>query len=131
MFPVNPDTRTDTDDINDEGRAVEGWWNLELINTIAELENILQSNLPSRKSSLQESRLSCASHSPGPYSDLLSLTKIKSSSLVIGVVGKALSVDNERKLWEILIETLALIWMIFQENQREKEGKNRERQSSK
>ena len=71
---------------------------------IAELENILSSNAPSRKSSLQESRLSCGTKSqphnltPGPYSDLLSLTKIKSSSLVIGVVGKALSVDNERKL---------------------------------
>ena len=71
---------------------------------IPELENILSSNVQSRKSSLQESQLSCvagsqaASVAPGPYSDLLSLTKIKSSSLVIGVVGKALSVDNERKL---------------------------------
>ena len=66
---------------------------------MAELENILSSKVQSRKSSLQEPKLSCGAGSvgPGPYSDLLSLTNIKTSSLVIGVVGKALSVDNERK----------------------------------
>lgn len=96
LFPVNPNRKADTD-INDEGRAKlcreERVDISELF--IAELEHILSSKVQSRKSSLQEPQLSGG---PGPYSDLLSVTNIKASSLLIGVVGKALSVDNERKL---------------------------------
>ena len=63
----------------------------------AELENLLSSQVQSRKSSLQEPSAG-PSAGPAPYADLLSLTKIRTSSLLSGVVGKALSVDKERKL---------------------------------
>ena len=64
---------------------------------ILEIESIMSSNL-SRKSSLKETRFSFDSHSQeAPYEDLLSVTTIKNSSLVIGVVGKALSIDKDRK----------------------------------
>ena len=72
-----------------------------MIFIVLEIESIMSSNAQSRKSSLQDSKInidSSSSQNPeAPYEDLLSLTKIKSSSLVIGVVGKALSVDKERK----------------------------------
>ena len=53
----------------------------------------MSSTVQSRKSSLQETRTACRGEA-GPYQDLLSLSTIKSSSLVVGVVGKALSVDK-------------------------------------
>ena len=67
---------------------------------VLEIESIMSSNVQSRKSSLQDTKMNIDSSSQNPeapYEDLLSLTKIKSSSLVIGVVGKALSIDKERK----------------------------------
>ena len=56
----------------------------------------MSSNVQSRKSSLQETK-SLSKGDGAPYEDILSHSTIKSSSLVVGVVGRALSVDKGRR----------------------------------
>ena len=97
MFPVNPNYKSDRE-MDDQGQITEqrDLCSLSHFN-ILEIESIMSSNL-SRKSSLKETRFSFDCHSQeAPYEDLLSVTTIKNSSLVIGVVGKALSIDKDRK----------------------------------
>ena len=97
MFPVNPNYKSDRE-MDDQGQIKEQRDLLSFSHfNILEIESIMSSNL-SRKSSLKETRFSFDSHSQeAPYEDLLSVTTIKNSSLVIGVVGKALSIDKDRK----------------------------------